>query len=201
VDSVVGIDLSGASRSAKSRTVAAQLAVADPPRLLSRVTVRPGRAGDRDLVEWVVARRPRVVAIDAPLTLPHSVICTENACPRCEPGTAEYLSRDVDRLVAGMPTAMLAAIAFRGIYLARYLGERGLQVIETYPAASYRAIGAGVGYADRAAAVGRRIGSFEWTLQDEVDAVCAALAGVDYLDNGRATVTRGQDGAIWLAVL
>ena len=31
--------------------------------------------------------------------------------------------------------------------------------------------------------------------------VAAALAGVDYLDNRRATVTRGQDGAIRLAVL
>jgi len=41
----------------------------------------------------------------------------------------------------------------------------------------------------------------EWMLRDEVDAVCAALVGVDYLDNRRATVTRGQDGAIWLAVL
>jgi hypothetical protein len=68
-----------------------------------------------------------VVAIDAPLILPHSMTCVEPDCPRCAPGTAAYLARDQDRLAGGMPTAMMAAIALRGIYLARMLRGRAIK--------------------------------------------------------------------------
>jgi predicted nuclease with RNAse H fold len=64
------------------------------------------------------------VAIDAPLSLPHSVTCGLRDSPRCAPGQADDLTRDVDALADGMSTSRLAAIAFRGIYLARILRER-----------------------------------------------------------------------------
>jgi predicted nuclease with RNAse H fold len=199
VDSVVGIDLSGLTYGAKGRTVAAHLLL-DDPLLLGECLIVPRRLrGDRLLVEWIEERRPRVVAIDAPLTLPHGVLCAVSDCPRCELGSAEYLARDVDRLAGGMPTAMLAAIGFRGIYLARVLRERGYEVIEAYPAAAYRAMGAtGKTYEERAALLARRVGGFQWTIADEVDAVCSALVAVDYVAGRHEGVIPGEDGEIWL---
>jgi predicted nuclease with RNAse H fold len=199
VDSVIGIDLSGLSGSTKGRAVAAQIALEERLRVLDIVTIRRGIRGDRDLVDWIDERRPRVIAIDAPLTLPHSIFCEIPGCPRCLPGAASYLRRDVDRLASGMPTAMLAAIAFRGIYLARTLRDRAYEVIETYPAAAYRATGAaGKTYEERAALLADRVGAFRWTIADEVDAVCSALVAADGVARRHEGVIRGEDGEIWL---
>jgi len=199
VDSVVGIDLSGLTSGARGHTVAAELFVETPLRLGERFIAPRGLRGDRLLVEWIEGRRPRVIAIDAPLTLPHSVLCSDAECPRCDLGSAEYLARDVDRLAGGMPTAMLAAIAFRGIYLARVLRDRGYEVIEAYPAAAYRAMGAaGKAYEERAALLVDRVGAFDWTITDEVDAVCSAIVAADYAARRHERAIRGDDGEIWV---
>jgi predicted nuclease with RNAse H fold len=131
----------GLSRATKGRTVAAHVTIEDPLRLVELVTIRPGLRDDIDLIDWIRHRRPVVVGIDAPLSLPHSVSCEANDCERCEPGQADYMARDVDRMAGGMPTVMLAAIAFRGMYLARLLRSIGLDVIEVYPGATYSAWG------------------------------------------------------------
>ena len=122
------------------RTVAAEVALEEPLRLVALHPIDREQAGDCQIVELVEARRPRVVAIDAPLSLPHSVTCGLRDCPRCAPGRASYLTRDVDSHAHGMSTSRLAAIAFRGIYLARILRERGFVVIETYPRSVFRAL-------------------------------------------------------------
>ncbi|MHB8459728.1 MAG: hypothetical protein ACYDAK_02930 [Candidatus Limnocylindrales bacterium] len=205
MDSVVGIDLSGLTYGAKGRTVAAHLYLETPLRLGEPLVVPRKLKGDRIVIGWVEERQPRIIAIDAPLTLPHSVICDIASCPRCEPGSARwYTQRDVDRearrLGGGMPAVMLAGILFRGIYLARVLRERGYEVIETYPAAAYRAMGAtGKTYEERAALLADRVGAFQWTIADEVDAVCSALAAADYVAGRHEGVIRGDDGEIWLA--
>lgn len=197
VDSVIGIDLSGLTSGARGRTVAVHLFLETPLRLGERFVAPRRLRGDRILVEWIDERRPRVIAIDAPLTLPHSILCADPRCMRCELGSAEYLARDVDRLASGMPTAMLAAIAFRGIYLARKLRERGYEVIETYPAASFRTMGAGSGPIDRAWALERRLGPLPPMTTDEFDATCAALVAGDYA-TGTAQAIERADGAIWM---
>jgi predicted nuclease with RNAse H fold len=199
VDCVVGIDLSGVSGGTRGRTAAACIALETPLRLADRLIVPRGAKGDRILLEWTDQRKPRVVAIDAPLSLPHSVTCADPGCPRCQPGAANYLGRDVDSLVGGMPTVMLAAIAFRGIYLARMLRGRGYEVIETYPAGSYAAMG----ITRDQLAKGSRVGGYDLepfssTIPDEVDAVCAALAAVS-LTRGYGSVVGGRDGEIVLA--
>ena len=204
MDSVVGIDLSGLSRATKGQTALAQLTVEDRPRLLDQNLFQRGqRHADATLVRWIEERGPQVVAIDAPLTLPHGVVCIETGCPRCELGEALYTERDVDQLArrqgGGMPFVMLAAIAFRGIYLARKLRDRGFEVIEVYPAAAYRAMGAtGKTYQERAALLAKRVGEFRGTIADEVDAVCSALVAVDYAASRHGGVIRGEDGEIWL---
>lgn len=202
VDSVIGIDLSGLTAGARGRTAAVEIVLSGASlRLGERFVVPRGRRGDRLLVEWIEARRPEVVAIDAPLSLPHSVGCTVPGCARCALGSAEYLERDVDRAArrhgGGMPTVMLAAIAFRGIYLARILRARGYEVIETYPAAAFRSFGAGRDLDQRRAVLERRLGPLPTMTGDELDATCASLAASHYA-KGTAPAIEGADGAIWL---
>jgi predicted nuclease with RNAse H fold len=103
------------------------------------------RAGVRTLARTIGAAGARTVAVDAPLSLPHPLTCTDPACRRCWPadGTdADYSSRPADRAalwtgaghaVSPMPTAMLGAITFRGVYLRRALERAGLAVVETWP--------------------------------------------------------------------
>jgi predicted nuclease with RNAse H fold len=99
-----------------------------------------------------------------------------------------------------MPTAMLAAIAFRGIYLARVLRGRGYEVIEGYPAAAYRAMGAsGKTYQERAALLSRRVaGGINPEDADAVDATCAALIAADRAGGTHDGRITGDDGQIWV---
>jgi predicted nuclease with RNAse H fold len=111
-----------------------------------------GNRGDSEILAALGC--PGVVAVDAPLTLPHPVTCTDEDCPVCFPaqGAApQYGSRPgVDSAAAWksvqhvekapIATAMLAGIAFRAIYLARLLRRSGLQVIEAWPMGAYRAL-------------------------------------------------------------
>lgn len=198
-DCVVGIDLSGVSGGTHGRTLLACLVIETPLRVFDRLIVPRGAKGDRILLEWIEERKPLIVAIDAPLSLPHSVICEDSDCPRCEPGKASYLARDVDGLVHGMPPVMLAAIAFRGIYLARRLRGLGYEVIETYPGGSYTAMGV----TRDQLAKGGRVGAYELepissTIPDEVDAVCAALAAVAQAQDTGSAIG-GRDGTIVVA--
>lgn len=196
----IGIDLSGISRRTKGRTVAVALEP-DPLRYRSIQAFHNGLASDRLLVDWVVDQHPRIVAIDAPITLPHAVMCADPGCERCEPGKASYLERDVDRVArkrgGAMPLVMLAAIAFRGRYLARQLEHRGLRVVETYPAASFRELGASRDRASRWAVLDAQIQDLPELAGDALDAACAALAAAQAERGG--TALSGADGTIWLA--
>lgn len=203
MDVVVGIDLSGITRAAKGWTVAAAIKLTDPLTLGELTQVPRGLHGDRILLEWIETKHPRLVGIDAPLKLPHSVMCVERGCARCEPGYANYLGRDVDEMArargGGMPFVMLAAIAFRGIYLARMLRERRIKTVEVYPAAAYRVIGAiGKTYAERAATLRAVIGDFPWSGPDEIDAICAALVTARQLMMPAPAAIEGLDGRIAL---
>ncbi len=196
MDSVIGVDLSGISRATKGRTAAAKLSMSAPPELLDLQAFPYAKRPDVALLAWIIEQEPRVVAIDAPLSLPHSVTCVEPGCPRCQPDEPHYLQRDVDAKAKGMSMVMIAAIAFRGMYLARMLGDAGVSVIETYPAAAYRALGV-TARGERQAVLEWRLGPFTANSEDERDAVCAALVAVDYA-RGLAGSFRGEDGEIWL---
>jgi predicted nuclease with RNAse H fold len=202
VESVVGIDLSGLSRGTKGRTALAQLSVSDPPRLLDMHVLERGKHTDVELLEWVTHKSPRVVAIDAPLTLPHGITCEAQDCERCAPPSMSYLTRDVDRMAGGMSMVMIAGIAFRGIYLRKRLRAAGIEAIEVYPAAAYRAFGL-ASKDDRrnpdlvARAIAERVHGTGPASSDERDAVAAALAGVAYV-RGHVDAIAGLDGEIWV---
>jgi predicted nuclease with RNAse H fold len=207
-----GIDLSG--RTTGTTAVAWVGGAPDLVDIVAGPQLR-GRTGDAEIARLLAARRPDVVAIDAPLSLPHAVTCTDPDCADCFPvdGVApSYGSREIDgaRPWANvghshkppMPMVMIAGIAFRAIYLRRLLAP--LPVIETWPMGVYRALapaaGGDTGDAWRRSALASVVGGAKRLRgTDRLDAVAAAYAAWCYL-TGRATevVAREDEGSIWL---
>ena len=147
---VAGVDLSG--RTVGATAVAAlQGNVDEQPRVVV-LDARTDLRDDRTLSGVLYELRPTIVALDAPLKLPHAVVCTNDVCPRCFPSDGSVpavAGRDLESATGWtavhlgrppMPLVMLAGIAFRGIYLARLLRRSGLDVIETWPMGVYRRI-------------------------------------------------------------
>jgi predicted nuclease with RNAse H fold len=151
---VLGIDLSGRSTGVTAAAVLEGRRYARPTLTTWEDGALNGRRGDARLVEFARRTRPGWIAIDAPLTLPHAVTCRDEDCRRCFPAgdvAPSYGSRAVDgraawvargyETKAPMPTAMIAALAFRGIYLRRLFRRHGFErVIETWPIGVYRAL-------------------------------------------------------------
>jgi predicted nuclease with RNAse H fold len=155
---------------------------------------------------------PGVVAVDAPLTLPHPVVCTDHDCPVCFPEDGEapvYGSRpQLDAAKAWrsvghnekgpMATAMLAGIAFRAIYLARLLRRAGLKVIEAWPMGAYRALARSSGTTARGDE-----GDDEWRrtlLETSVDGLDGAVRRGETAERDRLdAVAAAYVGWLWLA--
>jgi len=148
---VAGVDLSG--RTVGVTAVAALQGHVDERPHVVALDARTHLRDDRKLPGVLHELRPTVVALDAPLDLPHAVVCTNDACPRCFPpdGSVPVVAGRRLESATGwtatahvgrppMPLAMLAGIAFRGIYLARSLRRDGLDVIETWLMGVYRRI-------------------------------------------------------------
>jgi predicted nuclease with RNAse H fold len=149
---VAGIDLSGRTTGTTALAWLAGTASQERP-VLDRPVVAGGlrgAGGDQRIVSLLVDARPDVVAIDAPLRLPHAVICRDEGCGRCFPLSSAYPSyttRLLERkerwdppMTRPMPMVMVAAIAFRGIFLKRLLEREDIRVIETWPAGAFRRI-------------------------------------------------------------
>lgn len=184
-----------------------------------------GRDGDGRLVELIVDRAPAVVALDAPLALPHAVTCTEPDCSFCFPpdgSTPSYGTRALEgagwrELMPGakspMPMVMVAGIAFRAIYLRRRLEPNVACIVETWPMGVYRTIekraGTAHGSLDAKARTallatvldGAELIEVDSEERDQVDAAAAAYAAW-CIATGCAKALRtpelADEGAIWL---
>jgi len=204
---VAGIDLSGRTTGTTALAWLAAEASCKRP-VLDRPVVAErglrGAGGDERIVSLVVDARPDVVAIDAPLHLPHAIICRDEDCERCFPPDGAYPSyttrmlerkeRWSDRPTTRppMPTVMVAGIAFRAIFLRRLLEREGIRVIETWPAGVLRRMRGAPGHASPLDAVTRArllLGCVDDPGQqlqqpdlplDALDAVAAALAAWAY---------------------
>jgi predicted nuclease with RNAse H fold len=198
---VAGIDLSGRTTGTTALAWLVGTASGERPRLERPVVTDGlrGAKGDERIVGLLVDVRPDVVAIDAPLHLPHAVTCRDENCQRCFPsggGYPSYTTRMLERkdrwegptTRPPMPMVMVAGIAFRAIFLRRLLEREGIRVIETWPAGVLRQMQNAPGRSTRLDAGTRArllLGSVDdpgWRLQqpdlslDVADAVAAALA-------------------------
>jgi len=94
---------------------------------------------------------PRIVAVDAPLSLPRGLCCLEEACP-CRPVAPDGLKaaeralfRRGISLYATTKRSIIKAMVYRAIGLRQALEERGYVVLEVYPyAAKVRLWGEGI---------------------------------------------------------
>jgi predicted nuclease with RNAse H fold len=169
-----------------------------------------GDRGDSEILAAVGS--PGVVAVDAPLTLPHPIVCTDDDCPVCFPddGVApSYGSRpDLDSATAWksvdhvekapIATSMLGGIAFRAIYLARLFRRAGLKVIEVWPMGAYRALARSPGARTRG-----DDGDDAWRralLASHVEGVNGAIPRGEEVERDRLdAVAAAYVGWLWLA--
>jgi len=97
---------------------------------------------DDAIIDAITEYMPRLVAIDAPLSLPSGMDCLEEAClcQRLSPLKGRACERELARL--GIPCyfttkkSIIKRMVYRGINLKRELCRRGYEVIEIYPYAS-----------------------------------------------------------------
>jgi uncharacterized protein len=155
---------------------------------------------DDEIVREVVASRPAIVAIDAPLALPRGRRSLEHVGP-------PHL-RDCDRelLALGIrffPLTLgpMRQLTARGMSLAAELKDRGLRVIEAYPGGAQDVLGLprkGEGEARLRRALVRfgfsgDVAERELT-HDELDAIACAYTGREHLA-GRSLVLGSSDEA------
>lgn len=97
---------------------------------------------DEEIVAFVEAHRPALVAIDAPLSLPLGLCCLEETCP-CQPVSprkGRQCERELSALGIGCyyttKRSIIKSMVCRGIGLKAELEKQGHPVIEIYPYAS-----------------------------------------------------------------
>jgi predicted nuclease with RNAse H fold len=221
-----GIDLSGRSKGTTAFALVRGQTGTKPELLEIEEKGLTGASGDQRLLDVVLTAGPAIVAIDAPLFLPHAVTCHDPHCQRCFPAdgtTPSYATRELERpgpwQVRGhaakgpMPTVMLAAIAFRAIYVSRMLERNGLRVVETWPMGVYRVMEERAGEKpSRSLDADARLRLLEPAVDDphallnggspsidRIDAVAAAYAGWCVLAGTAECVDAAADeGAIWI---
>ena len=97
---------------------------------------------DSDILRIASEYSFKLVAIDAPLSLPQGLCCLEEGCP-CQP-KAQVKGRSCERELArqGIPCyfttkkSIIKSMVYRGIRLKTELEAGGFEVIEVYPYAS-----------------------------------------------------------------
>lgn len=154
---------------------------------------------DEKVLEAALEFQPKVVAIDAPLSLPHGRSCVDDK-------TGPHL-RECDKALLKLgirffPVTLgpMRVLTARGIRLKNALEARGFNVIEVYPGGAQDVLGIPRKAAGRGALRSglERLGIKGLKSDvsaDELDAVTAALVGLLYL-RGEASVLEGRDGAI-----
>lgn len=223
---VVGVDLSGRTTGHTTLCVLHGERGARPhaePIIEDGGTDLSPRPAARDIARICQERGVAVVGIDAPLRLPHAVTCDDPDCDRCFPeggSDASYTQRAADLAASWrdvghvekppMPTAMIAAIAFRGIYVRRALERLGIGSVETWPKGVYRGLAASgdhgppppsrdeEGYVSWCRCLLSTVVDADWdehTTPDRIDAVAAGYAAWVHT-TGACVHVGGIDGSI-----
>ena len=98
--------------------------------------------GDADIIEVIEHHHPRLVAVDAPLSLPRELCCLEKSCP-CQPLSPvkgrlceRELSRRGISCYYTTKRSRIKNMVYRAISLKEEIAGRGYYVIEVYPYAT-----------------------------------------------------------------
>jgi predicted nuclease with RNAse H fold len=176
---IVGIDLTGSE--ARPTGIAAAVGTAVSTARIST---------DEDILDYVRARRPDIVSIDSPLSIPAGRTSVFDDDPgRLEFGILRQSERTLKRRGINVYPCLLPSmqrLTKRGMELAARLREEGFAVIESYPGAAQDIVGiarkgAGIEYLTAGL---RRFGYHGFAddvSHDELDAITCTLVGAFFL--------------------
>jgi predicted nuclease with RNAse H fold len=144
---------------------------------------------DSSILNWIRMRRPELVSIDAPLSLPRGRQTPYDDDPTRE---AHGIVRDAERLLWSRGIRVYPALirhmqslTGRGIALAQAIRDMGIEVIESYPGAAQDVLAIPrKGVATDLLARGLRDFGFDVgddLSHDELDALTSALVGYFFL--------------------
>jgi predicted nuclease with RNAse H fold len=130
----MGVDLKTTTRQRSS------LAVIDSN---SSIVLMGSFSEDRELIEAIRERRPQLIAIGSPLTLPTGLCCLESTCA-CRMVYPENKGRQAELELARMgiscfftnKKSIVTKLVYRAVTLKHRLTDMGQQIIEVYPHAS-----------------------------------------------------------------
>jgi predicted nuclease with RNAse H fold len=95
-----------------------------------------------EMLSMLEERRPEVVGIDAPLSLPSGLHCLEESCP-CKPSNGlKGRAGEVELAQMGIgcfftsKKSIIKPLIYRGVKYRKLLEEKGYKVIEVYPYAT-----------------------------------------------------------------
>lgn len=190
VTRVVGVDLAGSSRRNTGICLLRGMTV------VSFATVQ----ADDEILSFIEASRPSLVAVDAPLSLPPGRSSIEDR------RGGHFRSSDRELLKRGIrffPITLgpMRSLTVRGIRLKAMLQERGLEVIEIYPGAAQdiwkipRKQGGLAKLRNGLTRLGLK-GLTRGMNGDELDAVSGALVGRLYLRGKADVLGDPSEGAI-----
>jgi predicted nuclease with RNAse H fold len=144
-----------------------------------------------EIVARTLARKPHLVTIDAPLSLPLGRDCARDDCACQRLGITRLAERELRRRGIGVFWCLLPsmqALTLRGMALAATLRAQNIPVLEVYPGAAQDLLGiarkrAGLDqlHAGLAGFGVRGIPDLPAISHDELDAITAALVGMFYL--------------------
>ncbi|RLF90758.1 DUF429 domain-containing protein [Thermococci archaeon] len=152
---------------------------------------------NEEIVDLLMEVSPRVVAIDAPLSLPLGRCCLRKEC-NCERiGGMRWIEREmISRGYRVFPVTFkwMRNLTERGISLKKNLEKRGIEVIEVHPGTSRKILGP---LWELLPKINLRIQKKDLS-RDEEDAVYSAITAFMYFLGEFETLGREDEGLIVL---
>ncbi|MEM3399633.1 MAG: DUF429 domain-containing protein [Candidatus Micrarchaeia archaeon] len=189
---IVGIDLAGSER---RKTGCCIICIAGR-RMSSKTMVLHT---DEEIIRIICENKPCIVAIDAPLSLPHGRDSIDKKSPK-HFRECDIMLREKGIRFFPITLGPMRMLTKRGMNLKKKIQRLGIaSVIEVFPGATYDVFGVGRRDKKGICAWARKLGlpANEGLSQDELDAIACAITALLYLQ-GMHECLKGRDGEIVL---
>jgi predicted nuclease with RNAse H fold len=149
---------------------------------------------DEEIIETVEISDPKLIVIDAPLSLPRGRCCLERECQCASGGHFRQCEREIRRYGPVLPLTFqgMKMLTMRGISLKEKL--EGYQILETHPHTVQKMLG----IEDINDYVIQRYEIKVKPTEHEFDAFLAAYAGIFYLNHCYIELGKPDEGTILL---
>lgn len=151
---------------------------------------------DRMILKLIAEKRPTLIMIDAPLSLPRVYLNSSN-------GPGDFFYRECDRELGAMSPMFLGGLTARAMQLNQKATEMEIEFLETYPKVQahqlgyhdYKVLCCG-NLAESIASkyslvLGQEVQNFH-----QLDALLAFVSGIHYLKNSHKEFGRKEEGVI-----